>query len=154
MYVHCINVYIQCIYMYIHCTSVPRIVCIYHYCGCHCILACSTLYRLWHRYIKCYCGGIYHCVHTGIYLLYTPSEWLLRQLIKTCTCIAYRVHTVYIHVHILYMGTTYCMHIPLLCLLLHAFLYCLWHRYITCYHTGIYQYIQGYTSYISPKNGC
>ena len=83
--------------MYIHCTSVPRIVCIYHYCGCHCILACSTLYRLWHRYIKCYCGGIYHCVQTGIYLLYTPWEWLLRQLIKTCTYIAYictyRVYT-------------------------------------------------------------
>ncbi len=28
--------------MYIHCTSVPRIVCIYHYCGCHCILACTA----------------------------------------------------------------------------------------------------------------
>ena len=45
MYVYCIYVYIQCIYimmMYIHCTWVPHIVCIYHYCVCHCMLACTT----------------------------------------------------------------------------------------------------------------
>ena len=51
----------------------------------------TRLYCLQHRYIQRYCAGIYLCVHTGIYLLYTPSEleWLLRQLIKTCTYIAY-----------------------------------------------------------------
>ncbi len=117
MYVHSIYMYILCIYMYIHCTSVPHIVCIYHYCGCHCIIACSTLYCLYHRYIPCCCGGIYHCVHTGIYLLYTPSEWLLRQLIKICTYIAYTctysvytcTYTQYYTVrqyHILYASTT------------------------------------------------
>ena len=42
MYVHCIYVYIQCIYMYIRCTWVPHIVCIYHYCVCYCILACTA----------------------------------------------------------------------------------------------------------------
>ena len=143
MYVPCIYVYIQCIYMYIHCTSVPRIVCIYHYCGCHCILACSTLYRLWHRYIKCYCGGIYHCVHTGIYLLYTPSEWLLRQLIKTCTYIAYTcTYSVYTCTYTVHGYHVLYAYIPLLCLPLHA-----------CIYNAIMQestivYIQGYTSYI------
>ena len=54
-----------------------------------CLLLHTCLCCLWHRYIQCYCTGIYHCVHTGIYLLYTPQEWLLRQLIKSCTYIAY-----------------------------------------------------------------
>ncbi len=28
--------------LYIHCTWVPHIVCIYHYCICHCVLACTA----------------------------------------------------------------------------------------------------------------
>ncbi len=51
-----------------------------------------------------------------------------------CTC----VHTLYIQVHALYMGTTCCMHIPVWYLPLHTLLYCLWRRYVQCYHTRIY----------------
>ena len=39
---HCIDMYIRCIDMYIRCTWVPRIVCMYHYGICHCVLACTT----------------------------------------------------------------------------------------------------------------
>ena len=39
---HCIYMYIQCIYMYIRCTWVPRIVCMYHYGICQCVLACTA----------------------------------------------------------------------------------------------------------------
>ncbi len=48
MNVHCIYTYILWIYMYILCTYIvhgyllPSIVCIYNYCICHTILACTS----------------------------------------------------------------------------------------------------------------
>ncbi len=137
MHIHCIYVYIQCIYMYIHSTWVPHIVCIYHYCVCHSMLVYTMLsYR-----------NLPLCTYRDI-----PPLYPLRMAVKTtgenmhihCIC----VHTVYIHVQTLYMGTIYCMHIPLLCLPQHA---CIYNVII---QESTIVYIQGYTSSIPPKNGC
>jgi hypothetical protein len=90
-----------CIYSVYTCTYtvhgyyiIVHIVCIYQYCFCHCILACTAFD------IDIY-TGIFHCVHTGLYLQY--SIYPLRIVIKTtdntmhihCMC----VHRVYIHVY-------------------------------------------------------
>ncbi len=48
-----------------------------------------------------------------------------------------QVHTVYIHVHTLYMGTTDYLHIPV-----YASLYCPCTMYVLCYHTGISHFVQ------------
>jgi hypothetical protein len=63
----------------------------------------------------------------------------------------WHIHTVYIHVHTLYMGATYCMHIPLLSLYmpLPTRLYSLWHMYL-CYHTGINRCVQTWNWDIPP----
>jgi hypothetical protein len=60
MHIHCIYLYIQCMYMYIHCTWVPRM--IYHYCVCHCILACTS-----------YNIGIYNAIIQESTIVYTQG---------------------------------------------------------------------------------
>ncbi len=104
MHVHTVYIHVHTLYIStMYCMHIPQLWLPPH----------TRLYSLWHRYIKCYHTGIYNCVHTGINLLYTPSGWLLRQLIKTCTYIAYmctyHVYTCTYTVHgyhILYTHTT------------------------------------------------
>ncbi len=139
-----LHVRVQSVYIYVHTLYMGTTYCM------HIPLLClplhASLYHLWHRYIQCYHTGIYPCVHTGIYLLYLRNT--LRMAVKTTDwtmhihCIYVYIQCIYIymyiHIHTLYMGTTYGMHISLLSLPLHASLYSLWHRYIQWYHTGIY----------------
>ncbi len=97
------------------------------------------------------------CRHIVQTRLYTSMDSCLDNWLNHVHTLSYG-HTVYIRVHTLYMGTTYYMHIPLLYMPLHTGLYSLWNIYVLCYQTGVGHsvqigFIQGYTSYIPPKNG-
>ncbi len=106
-------IYIQCIYMYMHCTWVQHIVCIYHYCICHCILACTAFDTCIYVIIQ---------ESTIVYKLdsvkqgctsYIPPKNGCWENWSTHVCkLHIHVYTVYIHVHTLYMDTM--LHIPLL----------------------------------------
>ncbi len=49
-----------------HCTWVPHIVCIYHYCTCHCMLSwlCTWLYHVHTLYVHVTVHTVYIHVHT------------------------------------------------------------------------------------------
>ncbi len=118
----------------------------------------TLLYCLWHRYVQYYHTGIYHCVHTGIYLQNTSKmptkiccwdNWL-----KHACTLHIRVHTVYIHVHTLYIGIKYFMLEPLRYFPL---LSCLYSLHEVLYYASVQEsaflYMQGSYWSVLPKNG-
>ncbi len=91
----------------------------------------ARLYSLWHRYVICYHTEINHCVQTGIYLLCTPKEWLLRQLLKI------------LYIHCISITCTYCV---IVCI--YMCIHCTWVPRIVCiYHYGICHCILACTAF-------
>ena len=86
-----------------------------------------------------------------LYLLYTPNEWLLRQLVKTCKYMAYTctnsVYSIYMYIHCTWLPHILCMYHYSIC---HCVFAC------TAFDIGMYNAIvqESTIVYIQEIPGC